>query len=132
MRERDATRKYLIEFGGAMALYIGVLFASLTGAKHLADGAGRTLLLLTPMIPIALALWAFMRQLGRMDEFVRLRSLQSLAIAGGVTAGFCLTWGFLESAGFPRLSMFTVWTVFGVTWAVMSVGQGLYCRFASR
>jgi len=132
MRERDATRKYFIEFGGAMALYLLVLFASLTVAKHLEDGVGRTALLLTPMIPIALALWAFMRQIGRMDEFVRLRSLQALAIAGGVTAGFCLTWGFLESAGFPRLSMFTVWMVFGFSWALMSVAQGLYCRFAAR
>lgn len=132
MREREATRKYLIEFGGAMALYLVVLFASLNGAKHVADGVGRTLLLLTPMIPIALVLWAFMRQLGRMDEFVRMRSLQALAIAGGITAGFCLTWGFLESAGFPRLSMFTVWMVFGGSWAVTSVAQGLYCLFAAR
>jgi hypothetical protein len=132
MLEREATRKYLIEFGGAMVLYLATLYGSLTGAKHLADGTGRTLLLLTPTIPIALALWAFMRQLGRMDEFVRMRSLQALAIAGGITAGFCLTWGFLENAGFPRLSTFTVWMVFGGSWAAASVAQGVYCRFAAR
>jgi len=132
MREREAMRKYLVEFGGAMALYLVVLFASLSAAKGLGEGLGRTLLLLSPMIPVALVLWAFMRQLGRMDEFVKLRSLQSLALAGGITGGFALTWGFLEIAGFPRLSMFTVWMVFGGSWAVLSVAQGLYCRLASR
>jgi hypothetical protein len=132
MREREATRKYLIEFGGAMALYLVVLFVSLQASKLLDEGAARTLLLLSPMIPIALVLWAFMRQLGRMDEFVRMRNLQALAIAGGITGGFALNYGFLENAGLPRLSMFTVWMVFGGSWALISVGQGLYCRFAAR
>ena len=132
MREREATRKYLHEFGGAMASYVVVLFLSLQGAQHFADGAGRTLLLLSPMIPVALLLWALMRQLGRVDEFMRLRSLQSLALAGGITAGFALTWGFLEIAGYPRLSMFTVWMVFGGSWAVASCAQALYYKFAAR
>lgn len=132
MREREATRKYLFEFGGAMALYLLVLFLSLRGAAHLDEGIGRTLLLLSPMIPIALALWSYMRQLGRVDEYVRLRNLQSLALAGGITGGFSLTWGFLENAGFPRLSMFTVWMVFGGSWAAVSIAQSLYCKFAAR
>jgi hypothetical protein len=132
MREREATRRYLLEFGGAMALYLLVLFVSLRGAPHVDESPLRTLLLLSPMIPIVLALWAFMRQLARVDEFVRLRNLQSLALAGGLTAGFALTWGFLENAGYPRLSMFTVWMVFGCSWAVMSIAQGLYCKLASR
>ena len=132
MREREATRKYLIEFGGAMASYLCVLFLSLSLAKQVEDGLARTLLLLSPMIPVALVLWAFMRQLKRMDEFVRLRSLRALAVAGGITAGFALTYGFLENAGLPRISMFTVWLVFGGSWAVSVVTQSLYCRFAAR
>jgi hypothetical protein len=132
MREREATRKYLLEFGGAMALYLIVLSCSLQVARHMTEGFGRTLLLLSPMVPIALALWAYMRQLGRMDEFVRLRNLQALSIAGGITAGFALTYGFLENAGLPRISMFTVWMVFGGSWATASVAQALYCKFAPR
>jgi len=132
MREREATRKYLIEFGGAMAAYLVVLFFSLRFAKQLDGGLVRTLLLLSPMIPVALALWAFMRQLKRMDEFVRLRSLQALALAGGVTAGFTLTYGFLENAGLPRISTFTVWMVFGGSWAIVSCAQALACKFAAR
>jgi hypothetical protein len=67
-----------------------------------------------------------------MDEFVRLRSLQALALAGGVTAGFTLTYGFLENAGLPRISAFTVWMVFGGSWAVVSCAQALACKFAAR
>ena len=132
MREREANRRYVFELGGAMALYLLVLTVSLRGAPYLAPGFLRTLLLLSPTIPIALALWAYMRQLGRVDEFVRLRNLQALALAGGITGGFALTWGFLENAGFPRLGMFTVWMVFGGSWAVVSVWQGVWCRFAAR
>lgn len=132
MREREANRKYLQEFGGAMALYLVTLALSLRAAPHLAEGLARTLLLMSPMIPVMLGLWAYMRQLGRVDEFVRLRNLQALALAGGITGGFALTWGFLENAGHPRLSMFTLWMVFGGSWAVASVGQSLYCRFAAR
>jgi hypothetical protein len=99
-----------------MAIYILVLFGALSIAKPMPEGALRTALLLTPMIPIALAIWAIARQFRRMDEFIRLRTLESLAIAAAVTAGLSLTYGFLEGAGFPRLSMFWVWPVMGFVW----------------
>jgi hypothetical protein len=116
MLERDARRKYLLELGVSMAIYILVLFGALSIAKPMPEGALRTALLLTPMIPIALAIWAIARQFRRMDEFIRLRTLESLAIAAAVTAGLSLTYGFLEGAGFPRLSMFWVWPVMGFVW----------------
>ena len=47
---------------------------------------------------------------------MRLRSLEGLAVAAAVTAGLTLTYGFLESAGFPKLSMFWVWGVMGPVW----------------
>jgi hypothetical protein len=60
--------------------------------------------------------WAIARHFRRMDEFVRMRSLESLAVAAAITAGLSLTYGFLESAGFPKLSMFWVWGVMGLVW----------------
>ena len=116
MLERDARRRYLLEFGASMALYILVLFAAMSIAKPMQPGVLRTALLLAPMIPVGLAIWAIARQFRRMDEFVRLRTLESLAIAAAVTAGLSLTCGFLEGAGFPRLSMFWVWPVMGFVW----------------
>ena len=118
MLERDANRKYRVEFGAAMVTYLAVLFGSVFIAKYMTPGVLRTALLLSPVIPVLLATWAVARHFRRMDEFVRLRSLESIAIAAAVTAGLSLTYGFLESAGFPKLSMFWVWPVMGLVWGV--------------
>ena len=41
MKERDATRKYKVELFAALALYLIVLFGSITFAKPMAEGAAR-------------------------------------------------------------------------------------------
>jgi hypothetical protein len=120
MLERDIKRRYFRELGGALAIYVAVLFGSLTLAKGIDSEAVRTLLLLAPLIPVVLAVWAIARQFRRMDEFVRLQSLESVAIAAAITAGWTLTYGFLENAGFPKLSMFWVWPVMGSVWGLHS------------
>jgi hypothetical protein len=120
MLERDIKRKYVRELGAALAIYLAVLFGSLTLAKGVDAGAARTALLLAPLVPVVLAVWAIARQFRRMDEFVRLQSLESVAIAAAVTAGWTLTYGFLENAGFPKLSMFWVWPVMGFVWGLHS------------
>ena len=127
MKEREANRKYQVELFSAMAAYLLVLTGSIALAKPMETGAVRTLLLLTPIIPLALSIWAIARHFKRMDEFIRLRSLESLAIAAAVTAGLSLTYGFLESAGFPKVSMFWVWGVMGLIWGLHS---SLRCVFS--
>lgn len=116
MREREARNKYLLEFGGAIGLYLVVLFVSLSFAKSMEPGKSQTLLLLAPVLPVMLAVWAIARQFRRMDEFVRLRGLESIAIGAAVTAGVTFTYGFLELAGFPKLSMFSVMPLFAFVW----------------
>ena len=65
-------------------------------------------------------LWAIIRHFGRMDEYLRIRSLEDVAIAGAVTASFSLTYGFMEGVGFPRLSMFVIWGVFMGGWGIVA------------
>jgi hypothetical protein len=120
MLEREARRKYILELSGAMLLYAGVLVGSIFLAGRMQPGTTRTLLLLAPAIPMLLAVWAIVRQFGRMDEFVRLRSLESLGVAAAITAALTFSYGFLESAGFPKVSMFWVWGVMGVSWAMIA------------
>jgi hypothetical protein len=127
MLEREANRKYRLELGAAMLVYMAVLFGSIHLGKPMEPGAARTLLLMLPAIPLLLAIWAIVRHFGRMDEFMRLRSLESFAIAGAVTAGVTFTYGFLEGAGFPKLSMFWVWGLMGLTWGLVA---GLRCLVA--
>jgi hypothetical protein len=116
MKEREANQKYRIELFSTMLAYAVVLIGSVTLAKPMESGVTRTLLLVSPIVPLLLAVWAIARHFRRMDEFVRMRSLESLAVAAAITAGLSLTYGFLESAGFPKLSMFWVWGVMGLVW----------------
>lgn len=128
MKEREANSKYRMELFSSMLFYVAVLQGSMFLSKEMEPGTARTLLLVTPMVPVMLAVWAIARHFRRMDEFVRQRTLESLAVAAGVTAGLSLTYGFLESAGFPKLSMFWVWSVMGGTWALYAC----LCRLLSR
>jgi len=116
MLEREAKRKSATEMTVAMALYAVVLVVSIKYGRPMEPGTARTLALMAPVIPLLLAVWAIVRQFGRMDEFVRQRSLESFAIAGGITAAITFSYGFLETAGYPKLSMFAVWGIMGLCW----------------
>jgi len=124
MRHVEAMRRYHWELAGALLFYTAVLFGSIKLADPMDPGPARTALLLTPAIPIALAIWVIVRGFRRMDEFIRLRTLENIGISFAVTAGWTLTYGFLEGAGFPRLTMFCVWPVMGAIWATLSIVRG--------
>jgi len=128
MKEREANSKYRMELFLAMVAYMAVLFGSIKWAKGMDEGTMRTLLLVTPIIPLLLAVWAIARHFGRMDEFIRLKSLEGLAVAAAVTCALSVTYGFLESAGFPRLSMFWVWGVMGIVWGLHACLRCLISR----
>jgi hypothetical protein len=128
MKEREGNRRYRLELFSAMLLYMVVLFGTIFISKPMETGLARTLLLITPIVPLMLAIWAIARHFRRMDEFLRLRALESLSIAAAVTAGLSLTYGFLESAGFPKVSMFWVWPVMGATWGLHSCLRCVFSR----
>jgi len=96
-------RRYIIELTGGLALYAALLVASnlIDDAYHL-TGNARIALALTPMIGAAVAAWAVMRGIWRLDEMQR-RIL---------TFG----WGFAEEAGAPRQSAFMIWPLMAVGW----------------
>lgn len=66
--------------------------------------AWRVPLALAPVIPVAFALWAFVRFLGRMDELQRRIQLEALGIAFGGSGLLTFSYGFLEGVGFPHIS----------------------------
>jgi hypothetical protein len=127
MKEREVNKRYRLELTSALLAYIGVLVGSIWLAKPMDEGLARTLILVSPVIPLLLAVWAIARHFARMDEFLRLRSLEGLAVAAGITAAMSFTYGFLEGAGFPKLSMFWVWGVMGISWALYTF---LRCKFS--
>lgn len=119
--ERLAGRQYLRELFGSIAIYIALLIPSVTYGPALEAGPLRTAVLLVPMLGFLLMIWAVARHLGRMDEYQRRVALETFAMAAAITAGVTFSYGFLENAGYPRLSMFTVWGVMGASWLVVGL-----------
>src|ERR1700741_4788064 len=98
MREKQARKLYMIEMLGGLGLYTLILVVALRVGPGMPEGALRTLVLASPMIGFFAALWAVVRQFGRMDEYLRRTMLENLAVAAAVTAGWTFTYGFLENA----------------------------------
>ena len=121
MTEKESKRFYFKELTGALLLYAGVLIVALTYGQRIAPGPLQTAIFVSPMLPFLLAVWAIVRQVRRSDEFIRKTTLEHLAIAAAVTAGWTFTYGFLEIAGYPKLSMFTVWPAMGAVWGVLAI-----------
>lgn len=111
--EKQIARRYALELGGSMALYAVLVLVTSTLADGMPDTAARTAVLVSPMFGFVLALWAMVRQVKRMDEYMRMQMLETISLAAAITAGLSFTYGFLEAAGFPRLSMFAVWGMLG-------------------
>ena len=121
MHEKQVARAYFAELWIAIAIYVVLLFGSITFARPMADGPLRTALLVLPMLGFALMIRAIVRHVARIDEYQRLRMLESLGIAFAITGAVTFSYGFLETAGFPKLSMFTVWMVMGVSWGAVNL-----------
>jgi hypothetical protein len=120
--------RYIAEMSAAFILYAVVLTISLEVGPPMHAGILKTLVLVSPTLAFLLVVWAVVRQFRRMDEYGRLMSLESIAMAFGVTAGWVVTYGFMENAGYPRLSMFSVWMVMMSAWAVITIVRGMCGR----
>lgn len=117
--EKKVAKAYRRELWLSILVYMALLFASIRFGRPLADGAFRTAILVTPMAGFGLMIWALARHLSRIDEYQRARMLESFAIAAAITAGLSFTYGFLETAGFPKVSMFNVWIVMGISYGLV-------------
>jgi len=125
MHEKRVTKAYHRELFGALALYTLLLVAAIYYGRRMDDGVLRTVVLVSPMVGFGAALWAIARHLARVDEFIRKQLMENVALAAAITAGLSFTYGFLETAGFPKLSMFTVWCVLCGTFGVVQIVRKL-------
>jgi hypothetical protein len=126
--EKRVGRAYHRDLWTSVLVYMVLLFGSIKLGRPMADGVLRTAILVTPMIGFGLMIWAMARHLSRIDEYQRIRMLETFAIAAAITAGLSFTYGFLETAGFPKISMFTVWIVMGSSWGLVGAVRGLLKR----
>ncbi|WP_104910540.1 hypothetical protein [Pseudomonas sp. LG1D9] len=114
-------KRYFVEFFIALAAYLVAVLVSTHFLADAPEGAGKISLALVPVIPLVAMALVAIRQLGRMDEMGRKIQLEALGIAFICTALITFSYGFLETAGLPRLSMFFVWPVMGGIWAIATV-----------
>jgi hypothetical protein len=126
--EKRVARTYRLELGLSMAVYVVLLFAAIHYGRPMPDSTLRTIILVLPMTGFFLAIWAVARHLGRVDEYMRRTLLETYAIGAAVTAAVTFSYGFLETAGFPRLSMFVVWPLMGASWGLVCLGRYLLKR----
>jgi len=124
MHEQRVTRAYLTELFVSITVYAVLLVGSILIARPMADSLLRTVLLLLPMLGFALMIRAIVRHVARIDEYLRRRLLESTGIAFAITGALTFSYGFLETAGFPRLSMFSVWMVMGASWGLVNLVRG--------
>ncbi|HEY0490233.1 MAG TPA: hypothetical protein VGD30_12010 [Telluria sp.] len=103
-----------------MLIYTLLLVAANKLGRPMDDGMARTLALASPMIGVLLVIWAIARHFRRVDEFIRMHTLENMAIAAAVTGGLTFTYGFLENAGYPLLSMFIVMPLLFGVWGLVT------------
>ena len=105
-----------------MSVYAAALFGSITILKshHSLSLGIKSAVAILPMIPALLTIPLIIRRLRSLDEMQLRHHLESGAVASMICAFLALTYGFLERAGFPKLSMFVVWGVLGLSWIIAS------------
>ncbi|MDL2354733.1 MAG: hypothetical protein QFF03_05715 [Pseudomonadota bacterium] len=117
--EKKVYKAYRREMLLSLGIYVVLLVAAIRFGRPMADGVLRTAVLLLPMAGFGLAIWAIARHLRRTDEYLRQNLLESFAIAAAMTAAITFSYGFLETAGFPRISMFSVWPIMAASWGLV-------------
>lgn len=82
-------------------------------------------LVLLPLLPAALATWAFLSMIREADELERRINYQALSFGFVVTFAASLAYALAEDLGLPRISSFWWWFVLAVSWGV---GLTIYSR----
>jgi O-antigen/teichoic acid export membrane protein len=123
MYEKRVARAYHFDLAVALAVYTVLLFAAIRYGRPMQEGWLRTLVLATPMIGFGLMIRGFVRHVARIDEYQRIRLLENIAVATAITMAATFTYGFMETAGFEKLSMFSVWIMMGASFAAVCIAR---------
>ena len=128
MHEKKVAQTYRIELFVAVAVYVVLLTGSIRLGRPMPEGVARTLVLVSPMIGFGLMIRSIVRHVARVDEYVRVRLLETIALSAAITGAVSFTYGFLETVGYPKLSMFNIWIVMAVSFGLVSGARKLLGR----
>lgn len=116
----QATRRYLLEMTILMAAYLIILFGTRIFVPDSIQGPLRILVEVAPALPLFFVFLAALRMIRNTDELARQVIIESLAIAGAVTAVLSVIYGFLERDVLPCPSAWWFLAVFVGIWAASS------------
>lgn len=117
-------RRYYVEFAVSMVAYVAVVAVSrrlLEGSAAYASLGVRLAVAGLPVVPVILLFISSVRVIRNTDELNRRICVDSLAIAGGVTALLAVTYGLIEGGPLPHLSAWWTYVVFMLTWLVAQI-----------
>ena len=114
----QAGKQYRRAFIGAMLVYSLVLVIAVSIVNRIGDSPWRFPVILLPVIPLLVALWAFLRYLRQLDELQRRIQFEGFAFSLGMTAFVTVTLGFLERVGFPQIGMIWVAPMLIAFWGI--------------
>jgi hypothetical protein len=101
--------------------YVVLVFVSIELLKRMPDTPWQLLIAALPMLPLIFGLRSFLNHLSSMDELQQRIQLQAIGFAAGATGMLTLTYGLLENAGLPRLSMIWVFPLLCLLWSGASI-----------
>ena len=109
--------------GDYWALFLGggVAFLSFFRFDKAPLAAGTFLekpLILIPLVPAALTIWAFLKMVRNTDELQRRILYQALTVGFGVTFAATLVYSVLEDLGLPHVSAVWWWGTLALSWVV--------------
>ncbi len=118
----DLNKRYLVQFGGAMLIYAGMLFASVWVIETMEiTGWPAGVLSLTPMLPALYVLRACAVRFRAMDEFQRRIVAEAILWSAGIVGFASFGYGFLEgSINAPNISMIWLLPALIGTYGVIS------------
>ena len=123
MKLRQVRSRYQREMILSFVVYGALLVASIRYGRPMADGLLRTIVLLSPMVGFVGMIWANARHVSGIDEYQRKFLLETFALAAALTAALTFSYGFLETAGYPKISMFSVWMIICGAWGVVAIAR---------
>ncbi|HEY2069288.1 MAG TPA: hypothetical protein VGG48_07025 [Rhizomicrobium sp.] len=123
-----AGRSYIVEMGVVTALYVAAVWARPWLIAQASNHDLKIAATVLPALPIWGMLLAVWRYFNRIDEFERLRLLETLAIAFGIGSCLICTYSFLADAGLPQLAITWAWPTLAVSWALTGAIQHIARR----
>jgi hypothetical protein len=120
-----AAKRYIIQVISLMTAYVVMLFLSIWLLGRVSSIGWRIPIAVLPVVPLLFVVWAVIQFVRSMDELQKAIHFEAVTFSFLMTAVVTLTYGFLENAGFQRISVMYVPVLMCILWGV---GSGLASR----